>query len=78
MKINKQTQLWEDLTAEESEAMFKWAEDVVLRGKIAYPIPDWITLWLAELKFDERQYLMLMSTALPQKVLLSVLNNKQN
>lgn len=78
MKINKQTQLWEDLTTDESEEMLRWAEDVVLRGKIAHPIPDWLVLWLSEFNFDDRQYLLLMSTALPQKVLLSVLNAKQN
>jgi hypothetical protein len=73
MKVNKATQLWEELRPDEVSAMTSWAEDVVLRGKVAYPDPPWLTLWYSELGFDEdRQRLMLQSTAVPQKVLLSI------
>ena len=75
MKVNKVTQLWEELKPDEISAMRSWAEDVVLRGKIAYPNPPWLMLWYYELGFNEdRQRLLLQSTAVPQKVLLSIVN----
>jgi hypothetical protein len=73
MRVNKNTQLWEDLTSTEIVEMRHWAEDVVLYGKLAYPNPPWLTLWYSELGFEEdRQRLMLQSTAVPQRVLLSI------
>ena len=75
MRINKVTQLWEDLKPIDISTMTSWAEDVVLCGKIAYPNPPWLMLWYSELGFDEdRQRLMLQSTVVPQRVLLSILN----
>jgi hypothetical protein len=72
VKINKSTQLWEDLTPTEIGVMCRWAKDVVLYGKLEYPTPPWLMLWYSELGFDEdRQRLMLQSTAVPQRVLLS-------
>lgn len=75
MKINKVTQLWEDLIPADISAMKTWAEDVVLRGKIAYPNPDWLVFWYMELGFkEENQRLLMQSTAVPQRVLLSIIN----
>ncbi len=77
MKINTATMLFTDLTSSQADEMQCWAEDVVLRGVIASPQPEWVTEWFKACGFDERQGLLVVSTALPQRVLLSVLLHDQ-
>jgi hypothetical protein len=73
MKINKATQLWEDLTADDVSKMKTWVESVVLHGTCAYPNPDWLMLWFSELEFNtDRQQLLLQPIAVPQRILLSI------
>ena len=72
MKIVLSDQLFYDLKPSEVEEMYQWAEDVVLRGKIAHPHPFWVQDWLDAMNFDMRQALLVISTCLPQRVLLSV------
>lgn len=72
MKINQTTMLWEDISSAEREEMQRVAEDIVLRGKVPYPVPSWINDWLTAFGYDERQALLVMSTAIPQRILLSL------
>lgn len=64
--------LFRDFTAQEAAEMKKWATDIVLHGKIAYPDPEWVTSWMQVHNYDERQRLFTLSVALPQRVLLSL------
>jgi len=73
MKINSRTQLLEDFTDSEACKMLLWAEDVVLRGEVAWPDPPFVPDWLDSFGYDERQRLLVISTALPARVLLSLL-----
>lgn len=50
--------LFRDFTAQEAAEMKKWATDIVLHGKIAYPDPEWVTSWMQVHNYDERQRLM--------------------
>lgn len=73
MKINQATQLWEDLTADDVLKMKTWVESTVIYGEFDYPNPDWLMLWFSELEFNtDRQQLLLKSTAVPQRILLSM------
>jgi len=73
MRINKKTLLWEDLTVEEAATMRHWAEDVILVGKLAYPNPPWLDFWYKELGYNDDNRLLMQSTVVPVRVLLSVL-----
>lgn len=64
--------LFRDFTAQESAEMKQWATDIVLHGKVAYPDPEWVTAWMQAHCYDERQRLLTLSVALPQRVLLSL------
>jgi hypothetical protein len=72
MRINKTTQLFEELTQDEADPLLAWAEDVVLRGDFPPIDPPWLSAWLDTMGYDARQRLLLISTAIPQRVLLSV------
>ncbi len=74
MKINKQTQLWEDLVPTEIVSMRSWVEDALFRGKIAYPTPAWLEMWYQELGYNDNQQLCLQSNGVPQRILMSIVN----
>jgi hypothetical protein len=63
---------FQDLDEDSATEILSWAEDVTVRGRIAYPRPDWVQEWLDVMMFDERQALLVTSTVLPQRVLLSL------
>jgi hypothetical protein len=71
VKINKMSQLWEGLSSDDIAALRNWVEDLLFRGKIAYPNPPWLEMWYQELGYDDRQRL-LASTAVPQRILMSI------
>jgi hypothetical protein len=72
MIINAQTQLFEDISDDEAEQMLVWARNVVLHGEFPALDPPWMAEWLKTFGYDERQRLMMINTALPQRVLLSL------
>lgn len=73
MRINKTTMLFEDISPTERREMLAVCEDIVLRGKLPWPHPDWLRAWMDAFGFDERQQFLTISTAFPQRVLLSLL-----
>ena len=73
MKINKQTMLFEDISDDEAREMLYFCKDIVLYGKVSFP--DYFEQWIKEFKYDERQKTLLISTAFPQRVLLSLVLN---
>lgn len=76
MKINQHTRLFEYLTEEESKEMLIWAENILLHGNVAHPIPKWVNEWLD--LFEEKETfhyrLYLQFRELSVKALLSVTN----
>jgi len=64
--------LFRDFTTQEAEQMKEWATNVVLHGKVAHPDPEWVTAWMESNHYDERQRLLTVTCALPQRVLLSL------
>lgn len=64
--------LFRDFTTQEAEQMKEWATNIVLHGKVAYPDPEWVAAWMELNHYDERQRLLTVSGALPQRVLLSL------
>lgn len=78
IRINKELQIWEDLSTDDIEEMQHWAEDVLFNGKLAYPTPAWLELWYKELGYDGRMRLLVQSTAIPQRVLMSIVRQQQS
>lgn len=77
MIINPQTLLFEDLSDDEREELRSYAEAVVLEGRFPQPEPFWVAIWAVHAGYDHRQKLLVMSTALPQRILLSLLPPRQ-
>lgn len=77
MIINPKTLLFEDLTHAEREELRSFAESVVLDGVFPQPEPEWVAFWAIHAGYDHRQKLLVMSTVLPQRILLSLLPPRQ-
>ena len=73
MRVNLQTQLIEYLTEAEAQELQIEIEALVLRGIISERLREIFEVWRIELGYDDRQGLLLMSTAFPQRVLISLL-----
>lgn len=73
MRVHPVTLLFEDITPEEQREMRAWAEDLILRGRLPPQHPAWVTEWMRAGGYTDQQMRMLCSTALPQRVLLSLL-----
>ena len=76
MQIDTKSMLFVDLTDEEAAELTAFAEGVVLHGSIPHPQPEWVDQWMTAFGYDERQRLLVISTAFPQRVLLSVLRHR--
>lgn len=72
MRIDQSTMLFVDLTQDDAVAMQAFAERIILRGNIPHPLPQYFHDWMKAFEYDERQGLIMLSTAFPQRVLLSV------
>jgi len=75
-KISSQTMLFEDMTNDEAYWLEEWVNAVVLEGTF-YP-NKLVEQWYTECGFNQDQRLLVMSTALPQRALLSLLRYKNN
>ena len=73
MKINETTMLYEEISTEAREEMLVWAKAVVLTGKVPTPDPSWVTTWMDKFDYSTPQRYLLVSTTLPQRVMLSLL-----
>jgi hypothetical protein len=73
MRINPKTLLFEELTPSDRDELLEWAERIVLTGGFPPDDPPWLTEWMRVAGYDDRQRLLLISTAVPQRVLLSLL-----
>ena len=77
MKINQKTMLFEELTLEEGKEMLAFCESVVLEGKMPHPLPPWVGQWLDAFDYNTPdRALLLLSTAFPQRVMLSLLKSE--
>ena len=72
MRINKKTMLFEGIDQAMRQQMMDWCEDVILRGRIAWPDPPWVVEWMSAFDYNESQRLCTVSIVLPQRVLLSL------
>lgn len=79
MRINKETMLFEDLSEQDRSEMLSFAKDLVLRGITPNPLPDFVEQWMTAFGYSDYQRLLIISTALPQRILLSLTedNNEQ-
>ena len=73
MRVDPATMTFCDISPEQGRQMLDWAEQVLLHGKLPQPEPVWVDQWVRDCKLDERQKMMLIHTALPARVLLSLL-----
>jgi hypothetical protein len=74
--INLTTQLFEGLTDQEANELQAWAEGVVLRGEFPPKHPALIEKWFVAFNHNSDRRLLVISTALPQRVLLSLLKKR--
>lgn len=75
--INLATQLFEGLTDQEANDLQGWVEGAVLRGKFPPKHPNLIQEWFSVFNYNPDQQLLVFSTALPQRVLLSLLKRRE-
>lgn len=75
MVIDSRTLLFDDISVAEWHDLYSWASGVILHGHLRQPEPAWIEEWCRVAQFDSRQKLLMLSTALPQRVLLSLLKH---
>jgi hypothetical protein len=71
-KINSKTMLFEELSGNEASCLEQWVKSVILDGKFINN--DLVDRWCREFGFSHD--LLVMSTALPQKVALSLMIHK--
>jgi hypothetical protein len=71
--INLATQLFEGLTDQEANELQAWAEGVILHGHFPPKHPNLIEQWFVIFGHNADRRLLVISTALPQRVLLSLL-----
>lgn len=77
MKINTKTQLFEELTAVEETILERDIKNLVLTGDRNFsPVTkEMFDSWCEALGYkEERQKLLLLATAFPQRALLSIVN----
>jgi hypothetical protein len=72
--INPKTMLFENIDAKLQLDMLSVVEDLVLRGSPPSPQPAWVSDWMRQMGFNADQELMVMATAFPQRVLLSLVH----
>lgn len=77
MVINDQTLLFEQLTEEEKDELRTWVEAVVLKGYFPQPEPLWVGVWAVKAGYNPTQKLLVLSTVLPLRILLSLLPPRQ-
>lgn len=73
MRIDPTTLLFENIDPETQYEMYRVTKALVLKGEVPHPRPEWLEEWLRAAGYDDRQALLAMSTSLPARVLLSLL-----
>lgn len=71
MTVNKSSMLIENLDEETADQLTSLMEDIVLRGKINTS-DHFLSHYFNECGFNNEQRLLIMSTAVPQRILLSL------
>ncbi len=71
-RVDPQTLLFDDLDPNEAKILYRDMEDIVLRGSHHYGAEAFQS-WLKAAGYDNRQALLVLSTAYPQRALLSLL-----
>ena len=73
MNVNRDTMLFENLTDFDAMRLRVATEELVQTGHIMPDARYFFEVWRVSLGYDERQGMMLMNTAFPQRALLSLL-----
>jgi hypothetical protein len=76
MNVNQDTMLFENLTDDDAVRLRIVVEELVLTGHIMPDARYFFEVWRTSLGMDDRQGLLLMSTAFPQRALLSILKRR--
>jgi hypothetical protein len=73
MNVNRENMLFENLTDHDAKRLRSAVEELVQTGHIMPDARYFFEVWRVSLGYDERQGMMLMNTAFPQRALLSLL-----
>ncbi len=73
MKINTKTLLFEELTDIEKSELLEMTKKIVIEGKLPPISNPYVSLWMKSLGFEDKQFLVIISTAFPQRALLSLI-----
>lgn len=73
MKLNTDTLMFEGLDHEEADQMESYCHDLVLKGVRPKKDPPWVDEWLKASRTEPHMALLVLTTAMPQRLLLSVL-----
>ena len=78
MNVNRETMLFENLTDDDAARLRKVMDELVLMGHIMPDAHYFFEVWRICLGFEDKQGLLLMSTAFPQRALLSLLKRAES
>jgi hypothetical protein len=79
LKVNKKTFLFEDFSKQEADEMLYFARNLIIGEHLPKILPSFVTLWMEEFNYGEDQKYLVLASALPQRILLSLIeNSKQN
>ncbi len=74
ISVNKTSLLFEGLTPDECSDLFRLTEALVLRGETPPRECPFVAKWIEAGGYDERQWLLLVGVAFPQRALLSLVH----
>jgi len=81
MKIDPVTLLFSDFTQDEAREMYAWAR-AVQHGPCPpldwASLPPWMNLWMEVGGYGERQALLVISSVVPSRIFLSLLDANQD
>lgn len=74
MKINRDTLLYEDFSQQESLDMLRFVRNLE-DGNLSQPFSEFIELWFKEFAYEEDQKYLVLASTLPERILLSIIQN---
>lgn len=69
--------LFEGMSKDEKKEMLRFARNLIFGGKVPHPLPDFVEQWFEEFGYNQDQRLLVLATALPQRILLSLIEDDE-
>lgn len=76
MYFDPKTKLFRDISDQKRQELRDWAKSVILEGTLPTPEPPWVTQLLEAINVPG-QRLLVLSTVVPQRILLSIVEEDE-